>query len=115
MDDKSKSTWQDVREEVRTTGSHLLNEIHRLIAEGNVRTIVVKSSDGHVYLTVPLTAGAIAGGLVTLGAPWLAVLAAIASLVADVQIEVIRNTAPPAEAFTKTDSPAPVPPTEIHH
>lgn len=103
MDNKSKSTWEEVREEIHTTGQHLLNEIHRLIAEGNVRKIVVKSNDGHVYLTVPLTAGAVAGGIVTLGAPWLAVLAAIAGLVADVKIEVVRDAdkaaaPPPADA-----------------
>ncbi len=114
MDDKSKSTWQGIREEVETSGSHLLKEIHRLIAEGNVRKIIVKSHDGYVYLTVPLTAGAVAGGLVTLGAPWLTVLAAIAGLVADVKIEVLRETPPPDQAFTKVDTPAPVPPETQH-
>ncbi len=114
MDDKSKSAWQDVREEFQTTGSHLLKEIHRLIAEGNVRKIVVKSNDGHVYLTIPLTAGAVAGGIITLGAPWLAVLAAIAGLVADVKIEVVRETPPSDQPLTKADAPAPTP-SEAHH
>jgi len=113
MDEKSKSTWQEIREELETSGSDLLKEIHRLIAEGNVRKIVVRSTDGHVFLTVPLTAGAVAGGIVTLSAPWLAVLAAIAGIVADVKIEVVRDV-PPDQAFTKSDSPAPQPP-EVRH
>ena len=112
MDEKGNSTWQAVHEEIQTTGAHLFKEIHRLIAEGNVRKLVVKSSDGHVYLTIPLTAGAVAGGILTLGAPWLAILAALAGLIADVKIEVTREAPPPADAFTKTDNPAPIPPTE---
>jgi hypothetical protein len=114
MDEKSKSTWQGIREDVETTGTHLLKEVHRLIAEGNVRKLVVKSNDGHVYLTIPLTAGAVAGGILTLGAPWLTVLAAIAGLVADIKIEVTREAPPPTEAFTKVDAPAPVPPETQH-
>ena len=55
-----------------------------------------------------------AGGIVTLGAPWLAILAAVAGLVAKVTLEVTRNEAPPAEAFVKTDAPAPVPPETQH-
>jgi hypothetical protein len=43
-----------------------------------------------------LTAGALAGGLVTLGAPWLAVLAALAGVVAKVRIEISRD-GPPAD------------------
>lgn len=114
MDDNGKTTWQAMQEEISTTGKHLLEEIHRLLAEGNVRKLVVKSNDGHVFLTVPLTAGAVAGGILTLGAPWLAILAAVAALVADVKIEVTRDAAPPPDAFTHVDNPAPIPPTEQH-
>lgn len=114
MDDKPKSTWTEIREEFEISGAQLLKEIHRLVAEGNIRRIVVKSSDGHVYLSIPLTTGAVAGGIVTLSAPWLAVLAAIAGLVADVKLEVVRDTTPPNEAFTKVDAPAPVPPESQH-
>jgi hypothetical protein len=114
MTDDNKTGWKTFVEEMEVSGKHLLAEINRLIAEGNVRKLVVKSDDGHVFLTVPLTAGAVAGGILTLGAPWLAILAAVAGLVANVKLEVTRDEAPPAEAFTKTDAPAPIPP-ETHH
>ena len=114
MDENGKSTWQALHEEIQTTGAQLLKEIHRLIAEGNVRKLVVKSDDGHVFLTLPLTAGAVAGGILTLGAPWLAILAAVAGLVAKVKLEVTRDEAPPTEAFTKSDNPAPIPPESQH-
>lgn len=113
MEEETKTAWKTFVEEVEVSGKHLLAEVNRLIAEGNVRTLVVKSEDGQVFLTIPLTAGAVAGGILTLGAPWLAILAAVAGLVAKVKIEVTRDEAPP-EAFTKTDNPAPIPPESTH-
>ena len=115
MDDQTKNPWKNFAEEIEVSGHALLTEINKLIAEGNVRKLVVKTDDGHVFLTIPLTAGAVAGGILTLGAPWLAILAAVAGLVANIKLEVTRDTAPPTEAFTKTDNPAPVPPTENQH
>ena len=114
MDDRSKTSWKSFAEEIEVSSKQLLAEINRLIAEGNVRKLVVKSDDGHVFLTVPLTAGAVAGGILTLGAPWLAILAAVAGLVAKVKLEITRDEAPPAEAFTKTDNPAPIP-SDVQH
>lgn len=114
MTDEDKTGWKTFVEEMEVSGKHLLAEINRLIAEGNVRKLVVKSDDGHVFLTVPLTAGAVAGGILTLGAPWLAILAAVAGLVAKVKLEVTRDEPPPTEAFTKSDNPAPIPPETQH-
>ena len=115
MNNDTKTAWKTFVEEIEVSGKHLLDEINRLVAEGNVRKLVVKTDDGHVFLTLPLTAGAVAGGILTLGAPWLAILAAVAGLVAKIKLEVTRDTAPPPEAFTKTDNPAPMPPTESQH
>ena len=110
MDDDNKTAWKSFVEEVEVSGKHLLSEINRLVAEGNVRKLVVKTDDGHVFLTVPLTAGAVAGGILTLGAPWLALLAALAGLFANVKLVITRDEAPPAAAFTTADNPAPIPP-----
>ena len=112
MNTDTKTAWKTFVEEIEVSGKHLLDEINRLVAEGNVRKLVVKTDDGHVFLTIPLTAGAVAGGILTLGAPWLAILAAVAGLVANIKLEVTRDTAPPADAFTKTDNPAPMPPSD---
>lgn len=110
MGDNAKTAWKSFVETVDVSGAHLLSEINRLVGEGNVRKLVVRSDDGQVLLTIPLTAGAVAGGILTLGAPWLAILAAAAGLLAHVKIEVTRESPPPADAFTKTDTPAPIPP-----
>lgn len=115
MTEETKASWKTFVDEMDVSSKHLLDEINRLIAEGNVRKLVVKSEDGHVFLTLPLTAGAVAGGILTLGAPWLAILAAVAGLVAKLKLEITREVPPPGDAFVKTDSPAPVPPTEIQN
>lgn len=106
MTDDKKSAWKTLVEEIEVSGQHLVAEINKLIAEGNVRKLIVKTDDGHIFLTIPLTAGAVAGGVLTLGAPWLALLAAVAGLVARVKIEVVRESelapseAPPDQAQT---------------
>jgi hypothetical protein len=69
MTEDKKSNWQTFVEEIEVSGQHLLTEINRLIAEGNVRKLVVKTDDNSVFLTIPLTAGVVAGGVLTLGAP----------------------------------------------
>ena len=104
-----KSNWNTFVEELEVAGQHLLTEINRLIAEGNVRKLVVKSDDGHVFLTIPLTAGAVAGGIVALGAPWLAILAAVAGLVARVKLEVTREGTPPNDQAASSSQQEPPP------
>lgn len=108
MDDQPKNAWKTFAEEVEVSGHHLLGEINRLIAEGNVRKLVVKTDDGQVFLTIPLTAGAVAGGILTLGAPWLAILAAVAGLVANIRLEITRQGPP----TNKPDDSKEVPPAD---
>jgi hypothetical protein len=101
MDDNDKKPgWKTFTEEIEVAGSQLLNEINRLIAEGNVRKLNIKSAEGDVYLSVPLTGGAVAGGILVLGAPWLALIAGVAGVLAKVKIEVVRNTPPEDEGPT---------------
>lgn len=108
MTEDKKSNWQTFVEEVEISGQHLLTEIDRLIAEGNVRKLVVKTDDDSVFLTIPLTAGVVAGGVLTLGAPWLAILAALAGVVAHVKLEIMREIEPKAAepVAPKTDEAA---------
>ena len=112
MDDQTKTAWKTFTEEVEVSGQHLLSEINRLIAEGNVRKLIVKSGDGQVFLSIPLTAGAFAGGLVALSAPWLAILGAVAGLVANVKLEIVREV-PPTETTTP-NAESPSPPGDVH-
>ncbi len=90
-EDKSKNRWKTFTEEVEVAGYQLMDEVTRLISQGNVRKLRVRSKNDDVVFEVPLTAGAVVGGVVVLAAPALAVLGALAGLLARVKIEVVRK------------------------
>lgn len=105
--DEPKTAWKTFTEEIEVAGHQLINEINRVLAEGNVRKLVLKSDKGDMFLSVPLTGGAVAGGIVAIAAPWLVVVAAIAGLVSKVKIEIVREEAPTAaEADDQTKTAA---------
>ena len=91
MNEEDKGRWKTFTEEVEVAGHQLVEEITRLIAQGNVRKLRVRSSNDDVVVEVPLTAGAVVGGVVVLAAPWLALLGALAGVLAKVKIEVVRD------------------------
>ena len=107
MNEEAKSSWKTFTEEIEVAGQHLVDEVNRLLAEGNVRKLEIRSEQGDVYLSVPLTAGAVAGGVVALAAPWVAVIAAIAGLLVKVKLEIVRIEPPGAPPATEPDNTPP--------
>jgi Domain of unknown function (DUF4342) len=87
----AKPTWT---ERIQVRGDELVAYVKRLAAEGQVKRIRVIEPDGDIVIEMPVTIGAIAGGAVILAAPLLAVLGALAALVAEVKVEVVRGTEP---------------------
>ncbi len=73
--------------EFKVKGEELLQKIKELIREGNVSRIIIKDSDGKVFLEIPVTVGVVG----VIFAPVLAAVGALAALVADFTIEVIRR------------------------
>ena len=88
---KSDRSWT---EELTVTGSDLVERIKKLVAEGNVRRLIIRKPDGESLLEIPLTAGVVAGGAVTIMAPVLAALGALAALLSEFRVEVIRTDQP---------------------
>jgi len=86
--EKSERSWT---EEIMVTGNELVDRIKTLVAEGNVRRLIIRKPDGQSLLEIPLTAGVAVGGVVTIMAPVLAALGALAALVAEFKVEVIRE------------------------
>jgi hypothetical protein len=72
-------------ETIKVEGGQLLDQIKRLVHEGNVRRITIKQED-RVVAEFPLTFGVI--GVVL--APVLAAVGALAALLTDCSIEVER-------------------------
>ncbi len=84
-------------EEIEVKGSELVARVEKLVREGNVRRIIIKKPDGDVLVEIPLTAGAVVGGTFILLAPVLAALGALAALLAQVRVEVVRSDIPKDE------------------
>ena len=77
-------------EHIEIAGSELVERTKEIIEEGNVRRLIIRNQEDEVLLEVPLTAGVVVGGAVTIVAPVLAALGALAALLTHVKIEVVR-------------------------
>lgn len=82
MGDQSKK-----EETYQVKGDKLIEKVKELIKEGNVRKIIIKSKEGKTMAEFPLTIGVV-GALV---APILAAIGAIAALVTECSITVVRD------------------------
>jgi hypothetical protein len=82
---------RSIKEEVTLAGGELVDYVKRLIAEGNVRRLIIRKPGGEVLVEVPLTAGVAVGAALALMAPVLAALGALAALLAQVRVEVVRS------------------------
>jgi hypothetical protein len=96
MAETAERAWTET---ITAEGGELLEQVKRLLHEGNVRRIAIKQGKDTV-VEFPLAVG-VAGALI---APWLAAAGAIAALITDCSIEVERVGDAPAEA--KSDRPA---------
>lgn len=110
MDEDDKDGRRTFTEEIEVAAKDLISRLDDLIKEGNVRILRVRSEKGDVFLELPLTVGAVTGGVVALTAPWLAVLGAVAGLVARVRIEIVRQEEVKPEEQEKPEEPADAPP-----
>ena len=88
MNNTPKRGWS---EELEIAASELVDRVKELIAEGNVRRLIIRKPSGEILIEIPLTAGVAVGGAFTIIAPVLAALGAMAALLVKVKIEVIRT------------------------
>ncbi len=93
-------------ESFNLSGAQLLDKVKALIAEGNVRKIVIHSRDGKELMSFPLTVGVVGAVL----APVLAAIGALAALVGDCTLSVERTSGP-----TETPPPDVAPADEPRH
>jgi len=80
-----------VTEEIVVKGGELVEFVKQLVAEGNIRRLIIKNADDEILMEVPLTAGAVVGGALVMLAPVLAALGAMAALLAQVKVVVVRD------------------------
>ena len=75
------------KEEFKVKSEEVIGKVKELLHEGNVRRLIIKDEQGKVFLEIPVTLGVI-GALL---APTLAAVGALAAMVANLKIEVIRT------------------------
>jgi hypothetical protein len=78
-------------EEIEIAAVDLVATVRKLVAEGNVRRLVIKNTGDRSLLEIPLTAGVIIGSALALLAPLLAALGALAALLSKVKIVIVRD------------------------
>jgi hypothetical protein len=88
---KSKENSRTATEEIVVKGGELVEFVKNVVAEGNIRRLIIKNSDNEILLEVPLTAGAVVSGALVLLAPVLAALGALAALLAQVKVVIVRE------------------------
>ena len=91
----SQRSWQET---IKVQGDKLVEQVKRLIHEGNIRRVVVKQGDRTVA-EFPLTVGVVGAAI----APPLAAIGALAALLTDCSVELERvgeGERPPAETST---------------
>ena len=74
-------------EEFQLKGEEVVAKVKELVHEGNVRRIIVDDSNGETLLEIPLTVGVVGALLL----PPLAALGAVAAVLTDCTIRVIRQ------------------------
>lgn len=79
------------QEEFKVNGEELLAKVKELLNQGNVRRLIIKAKDGKTLLEVPLTAGVVGGAALVLLAPVLAAVGAVAALVTECTLIVVRD------------------------
>src|SRR5215212_1568241 len=91
MDHATEQDEHTFTEKIEIAASSLVDRTKELIEEGNVRRIIIRNEEDEVLMEVPLTAGVVVGGAVTIVATVLAALGALAALLTQVKIEVVRT------------------------
>ena len=89
---REESNW---KEEFSVGRRHLASFVERLLAQGNVRRLVIVKPSGGVLLESSLTTAIAVVGLFTIMAPVLTAIAAIAALLVEVRVKVVYIGKPP--------------------
>lgn len=84
---KNQRDWV---EEMEVAGNELVGRVKTLVAEGNVRRLIIRNANNEVLIEVPLTSAVVVGGVATLVSPVLAALGALAALFAKLKLDIVR-------------------------
>jgi len=85
---KKKRTWT---EEIEVAGNELVDRVKELIEDSSATRLIIRKPNGDVLMEVPVVAGGAVGGVLVLFAPILAAIGAMAALLAQFKVEIVRE------------------------
>ena len=80
-----------LREELDVRGDELVSRVKDLIEDASVTRVIIRKPSGETLIEVPVAAGAAVAGALTVFTPILAAVGAMAALIADFRVEVVRE------------------------
>lgn len=84
-----EKTWVD---EIQVQGGELVGKIQELLRDSTATRVSICKPNGEELVSLPLTVGVLAGGLLTLAAPKLAAIGAIGAIIAQLRLRVERHS-----------------------
>ena len=91
MSDEQRNTKRTWTEEIEVAGSELVEKVKELIQDSSATRLIIRKPSGDVLMEVPIVAGAAVGGALTLFLPVIAAIGAMAALLAQFKIEIVRE------------------------
>ncbi|GAB4531239.1 MAG: hypothetical protein Tsb0014_14610 [Pleurocapsa sp.] len=87
---KTDANEEVTAEEFKISGDVLVAKIKELIAQGNIRRIIIKNEEGHTLIEIPLTVGVIGGVISAALFPVVAAVGVIGAMVAHLTVVIER-------------------------
>ena len=87
MDTEEKKGCKTWTEEFKVSGEQLVDEVKKLVHEGNVRHVIIKNEAGQQVFEIPLNIGVVGAVLI----PFWVGLAAIVVIASRYTIQVVRE------------------------
>jgi hypothetical protein len=84
---ENNTTDSTQQEEFSVSGDKLVEKVKELVRQGNIRRIIIKNDSDDVLMEIPLTVAAVG----TLFAPVLAAVGALAALITNCTIVVVKK------------------------
>jgi hypothetical protein len=78
-------------EELKISGDVLVTKIKELIAQGNIRRIIIKNEEGHTLIEIPMTVGVIGSVISAVLFPVVAAVGVIGAMVAHLTVIIERQ------------------------
>lgn len=90
---KTSESKKTFTEELKGTASEIINQVKKIIKEGNARRLLIKDNNGKVLFQTQLTAGIAGTALITAMAPIVSAISMFALFMNDVKIIVEKYPA----------------------